>query len=206
MSTAEKIGMKQNKKIYAVTGGIGCGKTAVSDILREEGYPVFSCDEVYAEMTRGGELVNKLEDAFGNVTMPDGSLNRAALSERVFKDKAALLKLNGITHPAIMREIMLRAEKHPSNIVFCEVPLLFENGFQNLFSGVIVVMRPLEQRISAVKKRSNLSREEVLKRVRAQCDYEHIDLSGCNILHNEGNLEDLREKIKKILKNMTKLT
>ena len=48
--------MMQNKRIYAVTGGIGCGKTAVSDILKEEGYSVFSCDGIYAELTRGARL------------------------------------------------------------------------------------------------------------------------------------------------------
>ena len=59
--------MMQNKKIYAVTGGIGSGKTAVCRILAEFGYPVFSCDVVYAELTRGGQLVDRLDEVFKGV-------------------------------------------------------------------------------------------------------------------------------------------
>lgn len=198
--------MMQNKRIYAITGGIGCGKTAVSDIIMQEGYPVFSCDRIYAELTRGGALVEKLEKAFSGVTAADGSLDRAALSARVFSDKVKLEKLNKITHPAIMKELLNRAANAQSQVVFCEVPLLFENGFEKLFDGVIVVTRPLEKRIEAVEKRSNLTREEVLARIKAQYNYEKNDLSGYYAVDNDGSIEDLQEKIKKILKNITKLT
>lgn len=199
--------MTPNKRIYAITGGIGCGKTAVSDILREESYAVFSCDRIYAELTQsGGALVAELERAFGHVTAPDGSLDRGALSKRVFGDAAARKRLDSITHPVIMRELLNRAERAEGAIVFCEVPLLFENGFESLFNGVIVVMRPLPERINAVMARSRLSEDEVLARMRAQCDYSAIDLSSCYVVENSGDMDELRKKVKKILQNITKLT
>ena len=194
--------MTQSKKIYAVTGGIGSGKTAVSGIIAEEGYPVFSCDKIYGELTAGGELVDELERAFGNVTLPDGSLDRGALAAKVFCDKSALERLNGITHPIIMRELLARARSAEEKLVFCEVPLLFEGGYAQFFNGVIVVLRLLGQRIAAVTARSNLTPEEVTARIRAQFDYDRADLSAYITLHNDGNMDDLRKKVKKIIRSI----
>ena len=198
--------MTQNKKIYAVTGGIGCGKTAVSGIIRREGYPVFSCDEIYAGMTKGGELVKKLEEKFGGVTLPDGSLDRRALSSRIFADDDARRALDKITHPAIMKELFSRAADSDSKVVFCEVPLLFENGFEKLFDGVIVVTRPLAQRVKAVMERSGLSENEVLARIDAQFDYGKADLTDCYVVSNDGDMDELDKKVKKILQNIANLT
>lgn len=198
--------MMQSKRVYAVTGGIGSGKTAVSDILRGEGFPVLSCDEIYAELTKGGKLVEELEHRFGHVTAADGSLDRKALSARVFGDGAARKELDSITHPIIMRELFDRADRQHAEIVFCEVPLLFENGFEKLFNGVIVVMRELSARVEAVKARSGLSTDEVMARIETQCDYSSIDLSSFYVVENDGNMEELQKKVKKILQNITKLT
>lgn len=192
----------QNKKIYAITGGIGSGKTVVSDILAAEGLPVFSCDKIYAELTRGGGLVKLLEKEFGNVTATDGSLDRAALSAKVFSDRAALERLNGITHPYIMNELLSRARAMRGGVVFCEVPLLFEGGYAKLFDGVIVVLRPLKERIEAVMQRSNLTREEVIARIKSQFDYDNADLSDCIILHNDGDKQNLCKKVKKIVHSL----
>lgn len=198
--------MTRNKKLYAVTGGIGSGKSAVCSIIAQENYPVVSCDEVYAQLTRGGNMVKKLEDAFGGVTLPDGSLDRHALSKRVFGDKTALGKLNGITHGEIMRELFRQAEEAEGNIVFCEVPLLFENRFEKNFDGVLVVTRPLEQRIAAVMERNGLSRDEVTARIAAQYDYDGNSFTQYYVLCNDGNLQELYKKVKKILQKINKLT
>lgn len=195
--------MTQSKKIYAITGGIGCGKTAVSAIIRESGYPVFSCDEIYSQILEDKNFVAKLEDLFGGVTCVDGTLNRAALSAKVFSDGSSLKKLNTIAHPAIMDELFRCARKSSSSLIFCEVPLLFENGFEGLFDGVIVVTRPEVERIKAVMTRSGLSEEQVRARIAAQYNYS----SGINdeyiVVTNDGGIEELNRKIKKILQKIT---
>ena len=196
-----------NKKIFAVTGGIGCGKSLVSQMLREEGYPVFSSDDIYAELTScGGRLVAVLEKEFTGITAADGSLDRRAMSGMVFRDENARMRLNRLTHPVIMDELLWRARGAENDMVFCEVPLLFENGYQALFDGVIVVMRSLQARISAVAARSGLCEEEILSRIKSQCDYSKLDLGSCYVIENNGGMNELREKVKKILQNITKLT
>ena len=198
--------MQSNKKIYAITGGIGCGKTAVSQIIRKEGYPVFSCDEIYAALVRGGKMVRAIEREFSGVTAADGSLDRQKLSAKVFGNPAALQKLERITHPAILDGLFRLASESESSTVFCEVPLFFEAGLQNRFDGAIVVVRKKKKRVQAVIERSGISREEVLARINSQFDYSSADLSGYYIVTNDGNIDDLAQKVKKILQNIANLT
>lgn len=195
--------MTQSKKIYAITGGIGCGKTAVSAIIRESGYPVFSCDGIYSQILENKNFVAKLEGMFGNVTYSDGSLNRSALSAKVFSDGNSLKKLNALAHPAIMDELFRCVRESRSPLVFCEVPLLFENGFERLFDDVIVVTRPEAERIKAVMARSGLTEEQVRARIAAQYDYSLIALDDYIIVSNDGGIEELSAKIKKILQKIT---
>ena len=194
--------MTQSKKIYAVTGGIGCGKTAVSAIIRKSGYPVFSCDEIYSQILEDKNFVTRLERQFGGVTCRDGSLDRAALSAKVFSDPESLKTLNSIAHPAIMDELFRLARESSSRVVFCEVPLLFENGFEELFDGVLVVTRPETARINAVMERSGLAEEQVRARMAAQYNYSSIPES-CIVIHNEGGIEELSQKVEKILQKIT---
>ena len=195
--------MMQSKKIYAITGGIGCGKTAVSAIIRESGYPVFSCDEIYSQILEDKKFVAMLEGLFGGVTYADGSLDRAALSAKVFSDGDNLKKLNAVAHPAIMDKLFRCVRKSSSPFAFCEVPLLFENGFERLFDGVIVVIRPEAERIKAVMARSGLTEEQVKARIAAQYDYSSLVLDEYIAVSNDGGIEELNTKIKKILQKIT---
>ena len=99
--------MKQNKKI-AVTGGIGSGKSTAMKMIKEHGFAVFSCDEVYADLVKDKRFLKKLCDIFGDVVTPGGQLDRKKLATIVFSDKNALEKLNAFTHPEIYRELFRR--------------------------------------------------------------------------------------------------
>ena len=114
--------MTQSNYTIAITGGIGSGKSTVAKIISREGYPVFSCDEIYNELLCRREFLNKIAQEFEGVLNPDGTLDRVKLSEKVFIDKAELEKLNSITHPAIMEEVFKRSAGY--KISFTEVPLL----------------------------------------------------------------------------------
>ena len=183
--------MQSNVKI-AVTGGIGSGKSVVCDYIKKQGYPVFSCDSVYSELLTSAEFLKKINDEFGGVLKNDGSLNRQALSEAVFNNEAALKKLNSITHPEIMSAALKKMDG--MRLAFLEVPLLFENGLENLFDGVIVVLRDKEDRISSVMARDKTDREHVLLRINKQFDYKKFDFTKYYVIHNCGNLADLEQK------------
>lgn len=191
--------MTQSNIRIAITGGIGSGKSAVCEVIKKH-YPVYSCDAIYTELLASTEFLNKINSVFCGVVTSDGRLDRQALSAAVFKNDAALKKLNSITHPEIMSAAFKKMEGH--SLSFLEVPLLFENGFESLFDGVIVVLRDLEDRINSVMLRDNSDRESVLLRINKQFDYENGNFTKYYVIHNDGNLTDLALKTNKILQKI----
>lgn len=194
--------MKRNKVLIAVTGGIGSGKSTVCDIIKVQGFTVYSCDKVYAELLDGANLTAKIVEEFGEKILTDGKIDRRKLSDCVFNDSVKLEKLNSITHTEIFNEIFSRAEKE-EGIVFVEVPLLFEGNYQNLFDGVVVVLRKAEDRILSVVARDGLSYSDVEKRIKKQYNYDFCDYAKYYVIHNDGNIDDLEQSIRQILLKIT---
>ena len=192
--------MKQSKKI-AVTGGIGSGKSTVMKIIAGKGYPIFSCDEIYSQLTSDSDFLNILRHSFGDILNSDGTLDRKKLSEIVFNNPAKLAELDKITHPAIYKE-MFRMADEAGGICFCEVPLLFESGAESLFDGVIIVMRNEEQRIKSVTARDKLPEQDVKKRISNQFDYNSADFAMYYVIYNNGDLSELEWQTEEIIKKI----
>lgn len=192
--------MKQSKKI-AVTGGIGSGKSTVMKIIAGKGYPIFSCDEIYSQLTSDRNFLNILRHSFGDILNSDGTLDRKKLSEIVFNNPAKLAELDKITHPAIYKE-MFRMADEAGGICFCEVPLLFESGAESLFDGVIIVMRNEEQRIKSVTARDKLPEQDVKKRISNQFDYNSANFAMYYVIHNNGDLSELEWQTEEIIKKI----
>ena len=184
--------MKQSNIKIAVTGGIGSGKSTVCKLIEQSGFPVYSCDAVYSELLSGNELPSKIAEEFGlGILNIDGTLGRRALSKIVFGNEKLLQKLNNITHPEIFKAMFAKAECD-RGLVFFEVPLLFEGGYQDLFDGVIVVLRDKKNRIGSVSKRDGLTEQEIENRINRQFDYANSNFEQYYVIHNDGNFGDLR--------------
>ena len=182
---------------FAVTGGIGSGKSAVCRILKERGYPVFSCDEINRALLSERSYLEGLCRLFP-ACVKDGKLNKTALAALVFSDKESLKTLNSYAHPRIserLRREMEGAEK----TCFAEVPLLFESGMTDLFDGIIVVLRNKEERIRAVVARDGLTAERAEARMKQQFDYDGTLPDGCLVIENDGDEAALREKVDEVL-------
>ncbi|MBD5583806.1 MAG: dephospho-CoA kinase [Clostridia bacterium] len=180
---------------------MGSGKSAVAEILVKEGYPVFSCDKIYTKLLNDSNFLGKLSTQFDGIITPDGALDRAKLSETVFNDKSALSKLNALTHPAIMEEVLKKSKKE--KLSFTEVPLLFENGFERYFDSVIVVLRDENERINAIVERDGIEREKVILRLKSQFNYDKCNFAKYYVIHNCSNFADLEQKTIEILKKIT---
>lgn len=189
--------MTRNKKI-ALTGGIGSGKSTAGELLREMGYPVFSCDEIYAELSNERKFLELLASRFPSC-VTYGKLDRKKLSETVFSDEASLLALNSLTHPLIYERLLMRMEKFP--LSFAEVPLLFESGREADFNEVFVVIREKSARIASIKARSGLSEAEILARMAKQYDYSSLP-EFCKVIENNGTRSDLRRKLQEMIASL----
>jgi dephospho-CoA kinase len=131
-------------KVIGLTGGIGMGKSAAADLLRERGLPVVDTDLIARQLVEPGRpTLAEIKNAFGpEIIAPDGRLRRDELARRVFADAAARKKLEDILHPRIrtiwMEQIeSWRAEGRPFAIVV--IPLLFETNAAALFDWIICV-------------------------------------------------------------------
>ena len=192
-----KIGMMQNNVKIAITGGICSGKSTVAKIIKDQGYTVYSCDEIYSELLNDTDFVDTLDKEFGAIKKSDGSLNRSKLSEIVFGDSEKLKKLNLLTHPKIMQRAV--EQMSGAGIYFCEVPLLFEGGFEQLFDNVIVVLRDEDERISELMHRSKIDKNQAILRINSQFDYKNGNFVKYYVIHNNENLENLLKNTLKIL-------
>jgi dephospho-CoA kinase len=194
------------KKI-AVTGGIGSGKSTVISILKNMGYSVFSCDEIYGEILLEEEYIEKVAKLFPAV-VENGQINRKALSEYVFNHETNLVKLNALAHPIIMERLLSKMEQSNAEYVFAEVPLLFEGNFEKLFDKVIYIHRDKNQRLSAIIARDDLSIEQAKRRIDVQFDSSSTDgkkrLESCNALIIENNTSK-EEFLKKLSHYISKL-
>ncbi len=183
----------------AITGGIGSGKTTVAEIIAEQGYNVVSCDKIYQNLLNDESFLNLLSAEFEGV-VNNGTLNRAKLADEVFGNAEKLKKLNSLTHPMIMDKAFSYMQSKGLN--FCEVPLLFEEGYENCFDRVIVVLREKDSRISAVGKRDNIDRNKIIKRINNQVDYDNGNFTNYYVIHNSGGIDMLRKDTLQIIEKL----
>ncbi len=189
-----------DKITIAITGGIGSGKSTALEYVKDLGYDTFSCDEIYKQICATDEYGLALAQAFPNCVQ-DGKIDRQKLSELVFSDKIALKRLNELSHGRIMASLHDSISKAKTKLVFAEVPLLFEGGYEADFDYVIVVLRDIEKRVKAICERNGVSAAEALARINNQWDYDnhknqtYLQNEKFILLWNNLEVSDLEAKI-----------
>lgn len=182
--------------IIAITGGIGAGKTTAITAIKQMGYLVISADDIYSELLKDPEFVQGVYRAV-DIDCDKIELDRNLVSTAVFKNSEKLKALNNFTHAKIYSAMFEKSKGH--EVVFHEVPLLFESGYQAKYDKVIVIMRDINSRIQSVKSRSGLSTEEIVSRIKNQYDYENLDKNKHTVITNDGNLLDFSAKVKAVV-------
>ncbi len=192
------------KEKIAVTGGIGSGKSTVLKLIAELGYQTFSCDEIYRELILSPVYIQKIAENFPDC-VKNNAIDRNRLSATIFADEGKRELLNSIAHPLIMERLQEEMNSCEGELVFAEVPLLFEGGFERTFDKIIVVMRNRKQRITSLLSRDGADRACIEKKMLAQFHYdseegmERLRANNAILLQNDGDKKSLKEKIKRIL-------
>ena len=189
-----------------LTGGIGTGKSLVSDILNKLGAHVISGDalghEAYLPGTKGFDQV---VGAFGeDIVGDDGFVDRKKLGPIVFSDPANLDLLNSIMHPLIYEMIKDRM-KDVSGVplVVVEAAVLIEANWQDLFDEIWVVTSDQEIVISRLAERNNLSRNDAISRIQSQMSQDERITHAHVEIDNSGTILDLEKAVKDIWNNKT---
>lgn len=186
------------RKLIAITGKIGSGKSSVLEYLAKKGYKVLSADLIYKQMLQTDEdLVKEISLAIGVSPITSNgklTLDKPAVKQIVFADRDKLKLLNSITHPKIMKKMLEIANSY-SGAVFCEIPLLAESGCDNYFSWVWEIVRDNNTRLNSVKDRDEISTDLAKKITQNQQNYEIKEGIEHTFIYNDSTLEDLYKKV-----------
>lgn len=153
-----------------LTGSIGSGKSTIAGVFRVLGIPVYMSDDEAKKILDQPEVVELVVGQFGKgLAGTDGLIIRKALAAEVFSDVEKLRWLNGVIHPRV-REHFSKWIDNQINVPYImqEAAIIYESGFSTFFDKIIVVAAPVEERISRVIKRDNMSRQQVLDRLDKQ--------------------------------------
>lgn len=157
-------------RLIAITGGIGSGKSIISDILRAMGHKVYDCDtRAKALMDTDESIKNDLIDLISiDAVRNDRTIDRKLLSEIVFNDPDALSRLNSIVHKAVRADLRRWRDTSSDKTVWVETAILYASRLDREVDEVWEVTAPAELRVQRVMKRNSMSREQVLARISSQ--------------------------------------
>ena len=197
--------------VIGLTGGIGTGKSTVSQILREKGYVVIDLDVISHEVIRFSHVVKKIVENFGSEVLENKNsknyiISREKLGKIIFGNKEKRLILNAIMHPEIlsfMREKILEYKKE-NKIIFVEIQLLFEVQWEKEFDCILLVSANEDTQIERVLKRDNRTRKEALNIINSQMSLSEKKKKSNFVIENNGTIQDLVKKVDEFLKNIDK--
>lgn len=194
-----------------ITGGIGSGKSYVSNLLKERGIPVFDCDSQAKRLTVEDAVIRKeLIALLGSDVYTATGLNKPLLASYLFASKENASRVNAIIHPRVreaFRQWALCQSGKGVEVVAMESAILFESGFYTEIDWILMVHAPLEVRCTRVMKRDSVALEQVQKRIAAQLPDEEKCTRADFVIENDGvkplqsQIDELFSRLKAIKGN-----
>lgn len=196
-------------RLVGLTGGIGAGKSTVSEMLAARGAVIVDADRIARELQDpGSPVLATMVERFGQqILNDDGTLNRAEVASVVFgsddASRQALADLNGIVHPAMQAEIRRRieAERQTDKVVVLDFPLLAENPRDDLDATIVVDVDP-EVAVRRLVEIRRMAEVDARNRIANQASREKRREIATHVLDNSGDLDSLRSQVDKLWEQM----
>ena len=186
-----------------ITGSIACGKSTVSDYLKEKGYTIIDADKLGHVALTSEDVKRRLSETFGANILVNNEISREVLGKLVFGNDNNLKKLNNIIHPKIKELILKLQEEHKNeDLVFLDIALLYESNFVDLVEKVVVVYVDDDVQLERLMARNSLSKEEALKRIESQMSPQEKASLGDFVINNSYRKEDTFQQIDEILEKL----
>ena len=194
--------------VVGLTGGIGCGKTTISNEFKRLGITIIDADEIARDVVApGSEGLEAIIKHFGpEIVQSDGYLNRAKLRSIVFAEPEKTQWLNDLLHPKIRAQMLNELSASVSSYTILSVPLLLENGMQTLCNRILVVDILPEQQLQRVLARDQSEPATIKKIMTAQIDRKKRLSLADDIIDNSGQPSESIEQVQKLHQIYTKLT
>ncbi|EAF4914963.1 dephospho-CoA kinase [Listeria monocytogenes] len=196
-------------KTIGLTGSVATGKSTVSSMIQQAGIPLVDADIAARKVVEPGtEGLKEIVAYFGEeILLADGTLNRAKLGEIIFKDKEKREKLNEITHPRV-KDYMLEARERffraGEELVFFDIPLLFESHLESLVDQIVVVWTTPETELKRLMERNNLTKEDALRRIESQMGIDEKARKADFVIDNNDSLEKTQKQVYTFIERFVK--
>jgi len=184
--------------IVGLTGGIGSGKSTVINHFKELGVNCYQADiEAKELMDSDQNLINKIQNSFGEDIYINSKLDRKKLASIVFRNKKKLDLLNSIVHPSVNKHFINYCKDLNDIYIIKEVAIIFETGTQDKFDKIILVKAPKEDRVIRIINRDKCNRQDAIDRINNQIE-DDDKMARCDFIIDNINLEDIPNKVFKI--------
>ncbi len=196
-------------KVIGITGGIGSGKSSISQFLKELGAVVIDADKIGHEAFKPkNETWYKIVAAFGEkVLTASGEIDRQKLGKIVFGDPESLSRLNQIMHPRMYDMMKTQIEEYRRcgvKVVVLEAAIMIEAKWTSLVDEVWVAVAPEAKILKRLEKQRGLEKQQTLARIRAQMPAEEQMKHANVVIYNDGDLDNLKTKVKDLWKKLQK--
>lgn len=187
--------------ILGITGGTGCGKTTLLQLIADQGGMVLDCDAIYHQLlSTDAQLLSQIEARFPG-TVENGILQRKKLGNLVFSDPSALEDLNKITHSAVVSQVRRSLKSKPS-LAAIDAVALFESGLDQLCDVTVAVTAPTEDRVQRLMARDGISQDYARRRIAAQPEESWFREKCGYVLTNDGSPAQFRDKCLAFLRQL----
>ena len=189
--------------LVGITGGIGSGKTTVSNIFSHLGYKVYNSDErAKYLMQTNDKIIRKISGLLGDSAYSKGALEKTIIAQAIFNNKSLIEKINSIVHPETIKDFNSWVSENKDSILVKESALIYQSGSYKDLDEIILVEAKDEIRIERVLKRDkHRDKDEILKIIRSQKLKNKEDLNPDYILENNGE-DMLLPKVIKIIEEL----
>jgi len=195
-----------------LTGGIGSGKTAVSEQFQRLGINIIDTDIISRELVNHNPaMLKKIVEIFSdNVLDGKGAIDRKKLSQIVFSNKQQKQQLENILHPDIRNEVKQQIQRFsllntPPEYIIIVIPLLLETGFTDLIDRILVVMAEENIRVERIKQRDNRTMGEIHAIISSQVNDDNRIRAADDIIENNNNFKDLESQVRRLHKQYLQL-
>lgn len=186
-----------------LTGGIASGKSTVAALFKEQGIPVIDADQVAHQVLATNKSVQaQLQATFGEAVVKNGQVDRSVLGQQVFGNPEALDQLNAITGPAILTAIKQQMQAADAPLVVLDVPLLYEQHYEQYCDGVAVVYVERKTQLQRLMARNQLTVEQANARIDSQSDLATKKARADFVIDNQGTPAMLRQRVLALLQQL----
>lgn len=187
-------------RILGITGGIGSGKSYLSQLLTQQyGIPVYDCDREAKRLNNESEVIRQGLVTLLGTTLYDqqGHLRKDLLATYLFQSPQHQQQVNSIIHPVVRQDFLDWVAQHNCPIVGIESAILLESGFCDMADEIITVTAPVELRIQRAMQRDASTRQQVEQRIRLQLSDEQRIAQSHHVIQNDGR--DLTPQIEHLI-------